>query len=364
MKLRFASVLSCLALLTSMLSACDLFTEEPSVPVPTPESPSASAIVCLVTDTQGIDDRSFNATAWKGVTDAQERLNVSGVFLESNDDTYYDVNISAFIQGGCDLIVTVGFLIGEATANAAGAHPEQKFAIVDYDFFDFTTDPPVDVTYGNVVELTFLTDQAAFLAGYVAAAVTQSGKVGTFGGVQIPTVTIFMDGYFLGVQYYNQRHNASVEVIGWDPYTKVGLFTDTFDDVQKGRELTELLIGEGVDIVMPVAGGVGLGAAAVAREFGSAYIIGVDTDWTVSSPEYADILLTSVLKNMDVVVFDVIRQTLEGAFQPGLYIGTLANDGVGLAPFHQLDMLVSDEIKSELEVIKAEIIAGNIQPGP
>jgi basic membrane protein A len=353
-------IISLLSVISLVLTACSLLDTE----VPLPEQKSASGTVCLVTDTKGINDRSFNATAWKGVTDAQAQLGVVGVYLESEDDTFYDVNISAFIQGGCDLIVTVGYMIGDSTASAAEAHPEQKFAIVDYDFFNISVDPPVDVTFENVKELTFRTDQAAFLAGYVAAGVTRTGKLGTFGGLEIPTVTSFMDGFSLGVSYYNEKHGTDVQALGWDPVLRIGLFTDTFDVVQKGATLGEALIAEGVDIIMPVAGGVGLGTAAVAKDRSDVYIIGVDTDWTVSAPEYSDIVLTSVLKNMDVAVFNASQEVIDGNFSGGLYIGTLANDGVGLASFHNLDSLVSDELKLELEQVKADIIAGNIQTLP
>ncbi len=339
-------------------------SSQETVILPKTDVDKPSSLVCLVTDTQGINDRSFNATAWKGVTDAEADLEVDGVVLQSDDDSYYEVNIATFLQEDCDLIITVGFLIGEQTAIAAEKNPDQSFAIVDYDFFNFSTEPPSDVTYNNVKELTFKSDEAAFLAGYVAAAVTETGKVGTFGGVKIPTVTNFMDGFVLGAEYFNQQNDANVEIFGWDPYMGVGLFTNTFDDVFAGYDIAEQLIEEDVDIMMPVAGGVGLGAASAAMEHGDVYIIGVDTDWVVSSPEYASITLTSVLKNMDVAVLNVIRQALSGSFEGGLYVGTLANDGVGLAQFHDLDPLVSDEVVSDLESIKAKIISGEIQTQP
>jgi basic membrane protein A len=357
---KYFRIISCLFVISLALTTCSLLDTE----APVPEQQSAAGSICLVTDTQGINDKSFNATAWKGVTDAQAQLGVAGAYLESEDDTFYDVNISAFIQGGCDLIVTVGYLIGGSTASAAEAHPEQKFAIVDFDFYDVAADPPVDVVFDNVKELTFRTDEAAFLAGYLAADVTRTGIVGTFGGLDIPTVTSFMDGFFLGVNYYNEKHGSNVQVLGWDPYIRVGLFSETFDDVQKGVTIGASLIDEGVDIIMPVAGGVGLGTAAIAQERGNVFIVGVDTDWTVSAPEYSDILLTSVLKNMDVAVFNASQQVVDGNFSGGLYIGTLANNGVGLASFHNLDSLVSDDLRRELEQVKADIIAGNIPTLP
>jgi basic membrane protein A len=349
-----------------MTSGCSSIFPETSAPVveEVASAPTNGGTVCLVTDTYGINDRSFNATAWKGVEDAESALSIGKAFLASPDDTYYQVNIDSFVQGGCDLIITVGFLIGEDTAAAAIKNQEQKFAIVDYDFYDYSVDPPSDVTYPNVNELTFQTDEAAFLAGYVAASVTKTGIVGTFGGVNIPTVTIFMDGFALGVEYYNQQHGTDVILIGWDPYLRVGQFTETFDQVFKGFDKAEALADEGADIIIPVAGGVGLGAAALARERGNILIIGVDSDWTISAPEYSDIILTSVLKNIDVAVFNTIKSVQDGTFQGGLFIGTLENDGVGMAPFRSMEDRVPEEIISDLIQIKADIISGVISTRP
>ena len=218
--------------------------------------------------------------------------------------------------------------------------------------------------FPNLLGQAFKTDQAAFLAGYVAAAVTQTGKVGTFGGIQIPTVTIFMDGFAMGVQYYNSQKGTSVEVLGWDPATQTGLFTGNFESTDDGRAMGETLMDEGADIIMPVAGPVGLCTAAAVQERGGGYIIGVDSDWTLTSPEYTDITLTSVLKKMDVTTFNAIKAVVDGTFAGGLTVGTMENGGVALAEFHNLDSMVSAEVKAELETIKAGIIAGTIQTSP
>lgn len=317
-------------------------------------APAAKAKVCQVTDTGGIDDKSFNATAWKGVQDAVAQLGIEGKYLESQQQTDYERNINAFIEEGCDLIITVGFLLGDATAAAAEANPDQKFSIVDVDYLDFP----------NLLGQAFETDEAAFLAGYLAAGVTQTGKVGTFGGIQIPTVTIFMDGFAMGVDYYNQQKGTNVEVLGWDPATQTGLFTGNFESTDDGRAMGETLMDEGADIIMPVAGPVGLGTAAAVQERGGGYIIGVDSDWTQTSPDYAAITLTSVLKKMDVTTFNAIQSVLDGTFAGGLTVGTLANGGVDLAEFHELDSMVSAELKAELDTIRTGIIDGTIQTSP
>jgi basic membrane protein A len=333
------------------LNACTVFDVlNPSAD----ELPVVTNGVCLVTDTKGLGDRSFNDTAWKGVTDAQEQLAIQGVVLQSQVDNDYAKNIGSCVQSESLLTVSVGYLIGSATATAATENPNHRFAIVDFSY---------NPGYENVLGLEFATDQAAFLAGYLAAGVTKTGKVGTFGGVNIPTVTIFMDGFTKGVQYYNDSHETEVKVLGWDPVLKIGLFTGTFDVVQKGVLMGELLMDEGVDIIMPVAGGVGQGTATAAMERGDIFLIGVDTDWTVSSPEYASIMLTSVIKRMDVAVFDAISKVIDDSFEGGMYVGTLANGGVDLAPYHQLDNIVPDELKTEIEEVKAGIVEGRTLPG-
>ena len=316
------------------------------------EAPAAKIKVCQITDTGGIDDKSFNATAWKGIEDAVAQLGIEGKYLESKEVADYEKNLNAFVEEKCDLIVTVGFLIGDATKATAEANPDLKFSIVDYAY-----DPAIP----NVVGQVFNTDEAAYLAGYLAAGVTKTGKVGTFGGLPIPTVTIFMDGFAKGVAKYNEVKGTNVQVLGWDPANPDdGLFSMSFDDQQKGRELAVSLMDEGADIIMPVAGPVGLGAAAAIKERGNAYLIGVDSDWFLTSPEYADITLTSVMKLMDATTMQVIKSVIDGTFKGGVVVGTLANNGVALAPLHNLESLASAELLAEVEQLKADIIAGKL----
>ncbi len=374
MRKSFLSLISLMVVLSLLLIACGPATPAAAptqAPQPTqPPTPEKKFLACQVTDVGGIDDKSFNATAWKGVQDAMAKLGIDGQYLESQQQTDYEKNINEFVQKKCDAIITVGFLLGVATAKGAQANPNIPFAIVDYSYPDcFGPDAKPGETCGsdkeipNVLGLTFATDQAAFLAGYVAAAVSKTGKVGTFGGIKIPPVTIFMVGFESGVKYYNQKHNANVQVLGWSNETQEGTFVGNFESKDDGRRVAESLMQEGADIILPVAGPVGLGSAAAVKERGNAWIIGVDTDWTVSAPEFADVTLTSVMKNMDVAVFDFIKAVKEGTFKGGTYVGTLANNGVGIAPFHQAESVVPAEIKAELEQIKADIIAGKINTG-
>jgi basic membrane lipoprotein Med (substrate-binding protein (PBP1-ABC) superfamily)/ABC-type branched-subunit amino acid transport system substrate-binding protein len=312
--------------------------------------------VCEVTDVGGIDDKSFNATAWAGVEQAETELGVQGQYLESQEQADYARSIQEFLDQDCDLIVTVGFLLGDATAEAANANPDQKFAIVDYAYEEGA------IENNNVRQLTFATQEAAFLAGYAAAAMTETGTVATFGGINIPPVTVFMDGFVWGVNYYNEQMGTDVQVLGWDPEAQEGVFTGNFESLDDGRAFAESLSDEGADVIMPVAGPVGLGSAAVAQER-DLMIIGVDTDWCVSAAEFCDVVLTSVLKNMDVAVFDSVQAVLNGEFTGDVYLGTLENDGVGIASFHEFEDAVPDTLNQELDQVRQGIIDGSITLG-
>lgn len=320
-------------------------------PKPTPEKKFR---VGMVTDVGGIDDKSFNATSWQGMELAKQELGVEVAYLESQQPTDYASHITQFIDQGYDMIVTVGFLLGDDTKKFAEQNPNVKFAIVD-----FAYDPPIP----NVLGLTFATDEAAFLAGYLAAGMTKTGKVGTFGGIKIPPVTIFMVGFEYGVNYYNQKHGTNVQVLGWSTAKDDGLFVGNFESTDDGRRAGEELISEGADIIMPVAGPVGLGTAAAVKDHPGTMLIGVDTDWCISAAEYCPVVLTSVMKNMHIAVRDAIKMAKEGPFQGGVYVGTLKNGGVGIAPFHEFDDDVPASLKAELEEIAKGIKDGTIDTG-
>ena len=319
---------------------------------------AASAFTaCQVTDTGGIDDNSFNQTAWKGVEDAIAEFGIEGRFLESQAETDYEANINSLLGGQCDVIITVGFLLGDATKTAAEANPDQAFSIVDYAY-----DPPLP----NVLGQVYATDQAAFLAGYLAAGMSKTGILGTFGGINIPPVTIFMDGFVYGADYYNAENDANVTVLGWDTQTREGLFTNNFESLDDGRAYAQNLYDEGADIVLPVAGPVGLGSAALADELGTdqLMIIGVDADLYLTDPEKGHVYLTSITKRMDSTVRQVIEMAMNDRFEGGVIVGVLENGGVDLAPFHDLDGAVPDELKAELATIRAGIIDGTIDVSP
>jgi basic membrane protein A len=327
--------------------------EEPAEEEPAEEPEAIDFRGCLVTDQGGVDDRSFNETAFNGLERAGEELGIETAVLESTSETDFEPNIQSFVDQDCDIIVTVGFLLGDVTEAAAQANPDQLFAIVDYAY---------DEDYDNLREMVFATDQAAFLAGYVAAGVTETGIVGTYGGINIPPVSIFMDGYLAGVDFYNEENGTDVVVEGWDGSD--GLFTGNFESQDDGRNVTDSLLQAGADIILPVAGPVGLGTATALEDFGSGKMIWVDTDGFVSVPQYGSLMLTSVQKQMDVAVYDAVREAVEGTFTGGLYVGTLENDGVALAPFHDFEDEVPQEIKDRIPELIEGIIAGEIATTP
>ena len=365
-----STIFAFLLVVVMLLTACGPKpTATPAATTPPPATtavPTVKIKVGEVTDLGGVDDKSFNALAWKGVTDAQTQLGVDGKYLESNQQSDYAKNIQQMISENEDLIITVGFLLGVDTATAAKANPNAKFAIVDYtypDCFPGATEgkdcgSSTDLT--NVRGLAFQTDQAAMLAGYLAAGMTKTGKIGTFGGIKIPTVTIFMKGFEAGAKYYNVKHGTAVQVLGWDDAKQDGLFTGNFNSTDDGKSFATSLVQEGADIILPVAGPVGLGSASYCQTSGKCMIIGVDTDWFVSANEYASIELSSVQKKIDVAVLKTIQDLANGKFTGGTVTYTLADGGVDLAPFHNFDSQVPQTLKDELTQLKKDINSGAV----
>ncbi|GCD21218.1 BMP family ABC transporter substrate-binding protein [Cellulomonas sp. H30R-01] len=308
---------------------------------------------CMVSDFGGFDDNSFNQSGIEGLERAVDELGIEQATAESTDAGQYKTNVDSMIQASCDLIITVGFNLADTTAEAADANPDQHFALID---------SGVDPARDNVKPLLFNTQEAAYLAGYVAAAMSKTGAVGTFGGEPYPSVTIFMDGFYDGVQKYNEDNGTAVKVLGWDKTAQNGTFTNTFEITAKGEEATNALIAQGADVILPVAGPVGEGALTAARAAGGVLVIGVDSDFW-EQPKYAqykDIILTSVLKQIGQSVFDTISATAEGEFDAEPYVGTLANEGVGLAPFHDLESSVPADVVTKIDELKQQIVDGDL----
>jgi basic membrane protein A len=351
---------------TSMPTAGTPMSSGPSAGLTPTAEPLPRIKVGVVTNVRGVNDRSFNSLTWEGVQEALTQLGVDGTYLESSQPSDYARNIQRFVAGNTDLIVTVGFPMGIDTAAAAKANPDSRFAIVDYTFPDCSPGAAEGRDCGSATELAnvrgllFQTDQASFLAGYLAAGMSKTGKVGTFGGMKIPQVTKFMKGFQAGIQYYNQVNGTDVELIGWDEGTQRGLFSGDFASTNNGYSLAATLVHDGADIVFPVAGDAGLGSAAYCMDSGKCLIIGVDSDWFDVAPQYRGVELSSVMKRADVAVFETIRDFVDGTFTGGAVIYTIANGGVDLAPFHDLDSQVPQALKDDLGKIRFDLGTGAI----
>jgi basic membrane protein A len=348
-KIRLAAALSAVALFAA---ACG---DEPEDETTAGDDETTAAtsdfLGCMVTDSGGVDDRSFNASAWAGLEAAESELGITADFVESNAETDFVPNIDQQVAKDCGIIVTVGFLLGDATAAAATANPEEQFAIVDFGY-----DPPLE----NVKPLLFDTAPAAFLAGYLAAGMTETGTVATFGGINLPTVSIFMDGFADGIAHHNEAKGTDVQLLGWDKEAQNGSFTGDFQNQANGQNLTDTFIQQGADIILPVAGPVGLGAAAAAEAAGNVKIIWVDSDGYESASQYAPLFLSSVLKRIDNAVLDATSEAVDGAYSADPYVGTLENEGVGLAPYHDFEDEVPDELKQEIDDLRQQIIDGEL----
>lgn len=360
-KQRWLGASAALVSLMLVLAACQSSASpSPSAGGSTPASPGASSapkfLACEVTDTGGVDDKGFNQNAHEGLLKAATDFGIQTKLLESTADTDYAPNLVAMKDAGCNLIVTVGFLLGDATRAAALLNPGIKYSIVD-----FAYDPPIP----NILGLVFDTKSASMLQGYLAAGMTTTGKVGTFGGIQIVPVTDFMNGFAAGINYYNQQKGTKVKLLGWDPAKQTGTFTGDFTDQDKGRTTAEGLMQEGADIIFAVAGPVGQGAMAAVKANAAGMspapaFIGVDVDQFISVPGYENIMMSSVLKRIDNAVYEAVKEAMAGDFPSQLYVGTLKNDGVGMAPFHNFDSKIPAALKTEIDGLKAKLIDGSV----
>ena len=295
---------------------------------------------CMVSDAGGFDDQSFNQSGKEGLDAAAEALGIDTTEVESQSDADYSTNVNNLVSQGCDLTIGVGFLLEDAIQEAAEANTDTNFALIDSAFSDADFAP---VELDNAKPILFNTAEASFLAGYLAAGMSETGTVATFGGIQLPSVAIFMDGFADGVDKYNEDNDAEVQLLGWDKEAQDGSFSGDFDNQSQGQTLTEQFIAQGADVIMPVAGPVGLGAAAAASEEDGVRIVWVDSDGYVTASEYSDIMLTSVMKQIGPAVEDTITQTYEGGFSNEPYVGTLENEGVGLADYHDFTDAVAEK---------------------
>jgi basic membrane protein A len=288
-----------LAILTLILAACNGGGGESPTASEMAESPAASMsesqaaeidyLVCMVSDTGGFDDASFNQSGLEGLQRAVEELGVQEEHLQSDVQEDYDRNISQCISDGADMIVTVGFLLGDATQAAAEANSDVRFAIVD-----FAYEPALP----NVEGLVYNTSEAAMLAGYASASWSKTKKLGTFGGTNIGgPVTDFMDGFIAGANYWNEQKGDTVTVVGGrDPNDAAsGTFTGNFESTDDAKNITVGMLQEGADVILPVGGPIGGGTfAAIEEQAADAVGLGVDADWCLTSETTCSLTLVSI----------------------------------------------------------------------
>jgi basic membrane protein A len=340
-------------------------------------------LACEVTDTGGINDKSFNASAYLGLQEAakvspnisQSVISTPSTGTESN----YDSEIASFVSEKCDIIITVGFLMSDATWNAAVNNPSIHFAQVD----NGDTSPGNDgiaiapftgtAPGNNILGLTYETQQDAFLGGYEAAAYAalknpKAPKVATYGGEQFSSVTDYMDGFYDGVQYFNAKMKKNVQVLGWNEKTQKGTFIGSFSDTATARADSVAFLGQGATTIFPVAGNDGLGTTSAVRTWNAAHklkanVEWVDTDGCVSDAADCNLFLNSVTKGVTASVKAAVLDQASGTFAGGDYIGTLANGGAAFVqdPESAMAKQLPKSVISAVATITKGIESGSIK---
>ncbi len=344
-------VMALLIVASMILSAC-------GASAPTAADCSKEEVFCvgLVTDVGKINDKSFNQSAWEGV----QKSNTDGVadvvqFIETADAKDYAKNIAQFGDAGYDVIVTVGFGLGEATAAAGLTYPDIKFIGVDqFQAWQFTEDTADDSA--NVTGLGFPEDNAGFLVGALAAMMSESHKIGAVCGTDVvPPVWRFGEGYKAGAAYADGMNATTTEVFVVY-HSDVG-FDKTFTDPEWGAQTAKSMMDQGADAIFGCGGLTGNGAITAAAQAGK-YAIGVDADQYLTLPEAAPRMLSSAMKLITPGVAELIAAAKDGSIAAGNFTGT-----AGYAPYHDLDGEVSDEIKAAMVAINAGLLDGSIKTG-
>jgi basic membrane protein A and related proteins len=354
---RAAAAASVLAVVATGAAGC-------AKPAKSTGASTTSFKACMVTDTGGINDKSFNQSAWEGVKAAgASDSKISTTYLPSTSSADYATNITTFIHDKCGIIITVGFLMGPATEAAAKANPKQDFAIVDCSYASDCLPAPQEK---NIDQLVYDTVEDGALGGYLAAGMSKTHVVATYGGEDFGTVTIYEDGFWDGVQYYDIYHHITTKVLGWNEKTQKGSFIGSFTDLGAAQTLTNTFIGDNADIIFPVAGDDGLGTAAAVKAANAAGkdvdMFWVDTDGCISAAQYCPYFITSVTKGITNSVQNAVLEAAHGKFHGGTYIGTLANGGAVLAPYHDWASKIPASLQAEVNALKAEIESGKVNP--
>lgn len=332
-------VVAVLMVATMLLSAC----AAPAAEEKTDCSKVETFCVGLVTDVGKIDDKSFNQSTWEGVKQAEKDLGAIVQYIETTDSKDYDKNIATFGDEKYDVIVTVGFALGEATIAAAKTYPDIKFIGVDQSQSE---------AIPNLAGLVFPEDKAGFLVGALAAQMSKSSKIGAVCGTDaVPAVWRFGEGYRAGAAYINPAVEVNVVY-----HSDVG-FDKTFTDPEWGKTTALSMIDKGVDVIFGAGGKTGNGALMGAAEK-SVYAIGVDTDQYYTVPEAQKFLLSSAMKLLTPGAFDLIKMAKEGSFPSGDYLGL-----AGFAPYHDVESQVPAEVKAKMEEIQKALADGTLETG-
>ncbi len=296
---------------------------------------AAKMKIAMVTDVGGVNDQSFNQSAWEGLKRSEKDFGIKVAYKESKQDADYAPNMETLTDAGYDLIWGIGFLMGDAIKETAEINPDQKYAIIDYSYGDETPQ--------NVACAVFQEEEPSFLVGYIAGKMTKSNKVGFVGGIKFPLIEKFEYGYMAGVKLAN----PGAEVLRQ--------YAESFTDAAKGKAITNNMYQQGADIVFHASGGVGDGVIEAAKEKGK-WAIGVDKDQNFLAP---DNVLTSAMKRVDNAIYDIGKRLIAGEFAGGeTVVYNLKNDGVGIAPTS--DKHVPAEILKEVDDLVAKIKAGEI----
>jgi basic membrane protein A len=308
------------------------------------KEPLETVTIGLVTDVGKVDDKSFNQSAWEGAQAAAEATGGTAEYIETAAASDYATNIGQFLESGANVIITVGFALGEATAAAATENPDVHFIGVD----QF---PAVEAC--NLTGLVFNEDKAGFLAGALAGLLTESNTLGAVLGTdQVPPVVAFKEGWEAGAQYTNPEVNLI------STYHPGGLDV-AFTDPEWGATTARQALDNGADIIFGAGGLTGNGALIeVAKEAGEALCIGVDTDQWETVPEAHPCLITSAMKLIDDGVVELVSQAQDGSIAPGPFFGE-----VGLADYHDLADQVPAEVQTQMDEITAGILSGEIETG-
>jgi len=253
--------------------------------------------VILVTDVAGLGNKGFNDAGWAGVQRAEKELDIKDSFLQSYEQADYIHNLSLAAEEA-DVVVAMGFLMVDAMNKVAPHYPDNHFIFIDG-----------NIPHPNVASFDFKAEEGAYLAGIIAAITTKSGILGVIEGMDIPPVRAYEMGFRAGVMTVNSLTGKKVEVLT--------VVVGNFNNPAKGKSLTKTLLGRGADIIFQLAGNTGLGVLEAVKESkGEIYAIGADID---QDPLIPGRVLTSVLKRIDIAVYNVIKDVYHGSFKGGHY---------------------------------------------